>query len=256
VSKLSVSALQQHPNSARPFLFYFTCFLLCFVQLTMAGPTHDDEHTPPQSPRTKGIVQALVREVKKHTEGIDADVQVTNERIGVFQATQLTTDTKLGTMEASVARIDNSLAALLRRFDDLMTREHTGIKGITTTTMMNMSMTIGMSILLIQNLMTTTLAVRYSIIAMAGMAIDDVTYAAMTMLFINSSLKYHLLMANMILMLIFLENWLLNKNLHALNFLKMLGLEQPLVNSLILLLFGRWNMARNIPMTYHKLGLL
>jgi hypothetical protein len=62
-------------------------------------------------------------------------------------------------------------------------------------------------------------------------------------------------MANMILMLIFLGNWLLNKKLHALNFLK-IGLEQPLVNSLILLLFGRWNMARNILMTYHKLVLL
>jgi hypothetical protein len=78
----------------------------------------------PQSPRMKGIVQALVREVKKHTEGIDVDVHVTNERIGVLEATQLATDTKLGTMEVSVARIDNSLAALLRRFDDLMTREH------------------------------------------------------------------------------------------------------------------------------------
>jgi hypothetical protein len=90
----------------------------------MAGLTGDDKHTPPQSPRTKGIVQALVREVKKHIEGIDADVQVTNERIGVLEATQLSTDTKLGTMEASVAHIDNSLAALLRHFDDLMTREH------------------------------------------------------------------------------------------------------------------------------------
>jgi hypothetical protein len=37
--------------------------------------------------------------------------------------------------------------------------------------------------------MTTTLAIWYSIIAMAGMAIDDVRYATMTMLFINSSLK-------------------------------------------------------------------
>jgi hypothetical protein len=56
VSKLSVSALQQlHPNSARPFLFFFTCFLLCFVHLTMAGSTDDNEHTPPRSPRTKGI---------------------------------------------------------------------------------------------------------------------------------------------------------------------------------------------------------
>jgi hypothetical protein len=95
-----------------------------------------------------------------------------------------------------------------------------------------------MSILLIQNLMTTTLAIQYSIIAMAGVAIDDVRYATMMMFFINSSLKYHLLMGNTILMLIFLRNWLLNKNLHALNFLKMLGLEQPLVNSLIFLLFG------------------
>jgi hypothetical protein len=52
--------------------------------------------------------------------------------------------------------------------------------------------------------MTRTLAVRYSIFAMAGMAIDDERYATMTILFINSSLKYHLLVANMFLMLIFL----------------------------------------------------
>jgi hypothetical protein len=129
----------------------------------------------------------------------------------VLEATQLATDTKLGTMEASIARIDNCLAALLRHFDDLMTREHDQHQGhtITTTTttiMMNRSMTIGISILLIQNLMTTTLTVRYNIIALAGMVIDDVRYTTMMMLFINSSLKYHLLMANMILMLIFLRN--------------------------------------------------
>jgi hypothetical protein len=59
--------------------------------------------------------------------------------------------------------------------------------------------------------MTTMLTIRYSIIAMAGMAIDDVRYATVTMLFINSSLKYQLLMANMILMLIFLGNWMLTK---------------------------------------------
>jgi hypothetical protein len=65
----------------------------------MAGPMDDDEHTPPQSPCTKGIVQALVRKVKKHIEGIDADAQGTNERIGVLEATRLATDTKNGTME-------------------------------------------------------------------------------------------------------------------------------------------------------------
>jgi hypothetical protein len=47
-----------------------------------------------------------------------------HERIGVWEATQLATDTKLGTMEASVALIDISLAARLSRFDDLMTWEH------------------------------------------------------------------------------------------------------------------------------------
>jgi hypothetical protein len=55
--------------------------------------------------------------------------------------------------------------------------------------MMNRSMTIGMSILLIQNLMTTMLAVQYSIITMAGVAINDVRYATMMMFFLNSSLK-------------------------------------------------------------------
>jgi hypothetical protein len=49
---------------------------------------------------------------------------MTNEKIGVLEATQLATDTKLGTMEASVARIDTSLTALLKHFDDLMTRQH------------------------------------------------------------------------------------------------------------------------------------
>jgi hypothetical protein len=77
-------------------LVFFTCFLLYFVLLTMAGLTDDDEHTPPQSPRMKGIVQASVREVKKHREGIDADVQVTNERIGVLEATRLPPTPSMG----------------------------------------------------------------------------------------------------------------------------------------------------------------
>jgi hypothetical protein len=90
----------------------------------MAGPVDNDQHMPPQAPHRKGIVQSLVREVKKHMERLDNDVHMANEKIGVLEATQLATDTKLGTMEASVARINTSLAALLRCFDDLMIREH------------------------------------------------------------------------------------------------------------------------------------
>jgi hypothetical protein len=139
------------------FLFFFTFFFFISVHLTMAGLADGDQHMPPQSPCTKGIMQALVREVKKHTEGLDNDVQMTNEKIGVLEATQLANDTKVGTMEASIAHIDTSLAALLRCFNDLMTREHYCSKGITTTTtttLMNRLKTIGMSILLIQNLIT------------------------------------------------------------------------------------------------------
>jgi hypothetical protein len=63
------------------------------MHLTIARSADDDQHTP-QSPRMKGVVQALVCEVKKHTEGLDNDVQITNEMIGVLEATQLATDTK------------------------------------------------------------------------------------------------------------------------------------------------------------------
>jgi hypothetical protein len=103
---------------------------------------------------------------------------------------------------------------------------------------MNRLKTIGMIILLIQDMNTMMLTVRPSIITMAGLAVDDARYAILMMLFINSSLRYHLLMLNMILMHIFLGNWPLNKNLHVLNSLRMIGLEQPLVNLLILLPYG------------------
>jgi hypothetical protein len=90
----------------------------------MVGSVDDDERMPPQSPHMKGIVQDLVREVKKHTEDLDVDVHATNEKIDVSEATQLATNTMLRTMEASVAHINTSLTALLRCFDDLMIRDH------------------------------------------------------------------------------------------------------------------------------------
>jgi hypothetical protein len=227
------------------------------VLLTMAGPTDDDEHTPPQSPRTKGIIQALVCEVKKHMEGIDADVQVTNERIGVLEATQFATDTKLGTMEASIARIDNSLAALLRRFDDLMTWEHDWHQGHNNNNNYDEQVDdnwdeYSADLELVDH--DTRLPVQHNHHGRDGHWRREVRNNDDA--FHKLKIKIPHLMANMILMLIFLGNCILNKKLHALNFLKIIGLEQPLVNSLILLLFGGWNMARNILMTYHKLVLL
>jgi len=56
--------------------------------------------------------------VQLHTEGLDQDLQVTNDKIGQLEATQLATTTKLIGLEASVARMDRSLVSLLKRFDD------------------------------------------------------------------------------------------------------------------------------------------
>ena len=61
--------------------------------------------------------------MKLHTEGLDTDLQVTNDKIGQLEATQIATNTKLTRMEASVARVDKSLAALLQRFDDFHTKD-------------------------------------------------------------------------------------------------------------------------------------
>src|SRR5688572_28888853 len=73
----------------------------------------------PHSPRTKGIIQHFEKLVKGHTEGLDNDLQVTNDKIGQLEATQIDTNSKLKGVEASVARIDKSLAALLRCFDEM-----------------------------------------------------------------------------------------------------------------------------------------
>jgi hypothetical protein len=57
--------------------------------------------------------------VQRHTKGLDNDIQVTNEKIGQLEATQITTNTKLMGLEIAVSNIDKSLAALLRHFDEL-----------------------------------------------------------------------------------------------------------------------------------------
>jgi hypothetical protein len=82
----------------------------------------EDENRMPQSPRTKGIIQHFTKQVKLHT-GLDQDLQVTNDKIGQLEATQLATNTKLTGLEASVARVDRSLVALLKHFDDFYTKD-------------------------------------------------------------------------------------------------------------------------------------
>ena len=80
----------------------------------------------PRSPRTKGIIQHFEKMVKMHNEGIDDDLQVTNEKIGQLEATQIDTNTKVTGLEVSITRIDKSLGALLRRFDKMYAKTTEG----------------------------------------------------------------------------------------------------------------------------------
>jgi hypothetical protein len=81
----------------------------------MAGLEVDDaSRNMPHFPRTKGIIQLFVRLVKTHMEGLDNDLQVTNEKLGQLEATQIDTNTKHANVEMTVAHIDKILVALLR----------------------------------------------------------------------------------------------------------------------------------------------
>jgi hypothetical protein len=175
----------------------------------------------------------------------------------VLEATQFATNTKLGTMEAFVARIDNRLAALLRRFDDLMTREHDRHQGHNNNNNYDEQVDDNWDEYSADSKLDDHDArrlVQHNRHGRDGHQRREVW---------NNDDAFHKLKFKIPPFdgkydpdAYISSELAVEKNLHALNFLKMLGLEQPLVNSLILLLFGGWNMARNILMAYHKLGLL
>ena len=61
--------------------------------------------------------------MKLHTEGLDDDLKVTNDKLGQLEDTQIATNNKITKMEASITSMDKSLAALLKRFDDFHTMD-------------------------------------------------------------------------------------------------------------------------------------
>jgi len=83
----------------------------------------EDANKIPQSPHTKGIIQHFERQVKLHIQGLDDDLNVTNDKLGQLEDTQIATNNKITNMEASIASMDKSLAALLKRFVDFHTMD-------------------------------------------------------------------------------------------------------------------------------------
>ena len=96
----------------------------------MAGSGNEDEDDGgPLTPCPKGITQHFRQQVRQYTDGIDNDLQVINEKIGQMEAAQIANNTKLARLEASVGRVDKSLAALLRRFDELHAKTNNQHRG-------------------------------------------------------------------------------------------------------------------------------
>ena len=60
--------------------------------------------------------------MREYTNGIYNDFQVINEKIGQMEAAQIANSTKLAGLETTVGRVDKSLAALLRCFDEFHTK--------------------------------------------------------------------------------------------------------------------------------------
>jgi DNA repair exonuclease SbcCD ATPase subunit len=81
--------------------------------------TGEDERTPPHSPHSKALLQHFERKVRLHAEHLDEDVQVTNERIGQMETTQVDTNTRLTTLERSIGDVNASLAAILNRLEKM-----------------------------------------------------------------------------------------------------------------------------------------
>jgi hypothetical protein len=47
----------------------------------MAGSEEEEDHSLWQSPRTRGVIQHFERQVQRHIEGLDNDMQVTMTRL-------------------------------------------------------------------------------------------------------------------------------------------------------------------------------
>jgi hypothetical protein len=72
----------------------------------------EDERTPPQSPRSKALLQHFERKARLQTEHLDDDVRVTNERIGQMKIAQVDTNTRLAALERSIGDVNTSLQLL------------------------------------------------------------------------------------------------------------------------------------------------
>ncbi|XP_062227319.1 uncharacterized protein LOC133925396 [Phragmites australis] len=85
----------------------------------MTGPSDDSANSMPHSPRTKGIIQHFERQIRIQVEGLDDDIQTTNERLGQLESTQIATGATLNEMKTAQTTTNNNLANIMTQLQDL-----------------------------------------------------------------------------------------------------------------------------------------
>ena len=81
------------------------------------------------SPRTRGIISHFERQVRLHTDVLDEDVRVTNERLGHLETSQIAANATITRMEASLGALTTSLTAILQRLEESDAGRPTGAHG-------------------------------------------------------------------------------------------------------------------------------
>src|SRR5438105_10208191 len=82
----------------------------------MIGTEAEDELQ--HSSRTRGIISHFERQVRLHTDVLDEDVRVTNERFGHLETSQIAANATITRMEASLGALTTSLTAILQRLEE------------------------------------------------------------------------------------------------------------------------------------------
>jgi hypothetical protein len=72
------------------------------------------------------LLQHFEHKVRLHTEHLDDDVRVTNDRIGQMETAQVDTSTRLATLERSIGDVNTSLAAILDRLEKMEKNQRDG----------------------------------------------------------------------------------------------------------------------------------
>jgi hypothetical protein len=98
------------------------------------------EHSNPHSPSAKGIIQHFDMLVRDRIQGLEEDVSITNEKLGHVERTQIDSNTKLTTLEASVATVNTTFDGSVRRLDELAEHPTMVVRWMTMTTLVILRM--------------------------------------------------------------------------------------------------------------------